>query len=126
MSNELEISDRDGARIVRFTRPDVRNPLSVTVLDQLDEVLASCARDDHIRRLIFTGTDDVFASGADLREIAAVTPADAPAFARRGQELMAKISALSQLTIAAVNGYCFGGALDLAISCDTRIASPSA
>src|SRR5687767_10773746 len=126
MSNELEITDSEETRIVRFTRPEIRNPLSVTVLDRLDEIVGDCSSNDNIRCLIFTGTDDVFASGADLREIAGVTPADAAAFARRGQQLMAKISGLPQLTIAAVNGYCFGGALDLAISCDGRIASPNA
>jgi enoyl-CoA hydratase len=76
--------------------------------------------------VIFTGTADVFASGADLREIAEVTSDIATEFARRGQSLMWKIASLPQTTIAAINGYCFGGALDLVLACDKRIASPNA
>jgi enoyl-CoA hydratase/carnithine racemase len=76
--------------------------------------------------LIFTGTDSVFASGADLREISALNSETAPEFAAFGQQLMKKIEGLDQLTLSAVNGYCFGGALDLALSCKIRIAAPTA
>ena len=82
--------------------------------------------DASIEKVIFTGEGDVFASGANLREIAVLTAEAAPAFARRGQDLMGRIAGLESLTIAAINGYCFGGALDLALACDVRIASPRA
>ena len=78
------------------------------------------------RPLIFTGENDVFASGADLRQIAAVAADKAEEFALRGQRLMTRIAALPQTTVAAVNGFCFGGALDLALACDRLIASPNA
>jgi enoyl-CoA hydratase/carnithine racemase len=83
------------------------------------------ARDD-IERMIFTGVGNVFASGADLREIAGVSGDNAREFALRGQGLMKSISQLSARTVAAVNGICFGGALDLALACDRRIASRDA
>jgi enoyl-CoA hydratase/carnithine racemase len=82
--------------------------------------------DQTIQTVIFTGTDNVFASGADLREIAKVNGDTAREFALRGQTLMTKIAAMPHTTIAAVNGFCFGGALDLALACDKRIASPNA
>ena len=47
-------------------------------------------------------------------------------FARRGQRLFQKIGAAPQLTIAAINGYCMGGGLDLALACRLRYASPDA
>ena len=119
----VELIRRDGSLVVRFSRPEIRNPLSVAVLLELDAVLAN-VRD--YERLIFTGTNDVFASGADLREIAAVAPSEARGFALRGQELMSKITSLPQETVAAINGYCFGGALDLALACVRRVASPKA
>ena len=126
MSDEL-ITERHGrAVVVRFTRPEIRNPLSVSVLTVLHEIVDGLASDEGIDALIFTGSGDVFASGADLREIAEVTADTAAEFALRGQTLMAKIAALPQLTIAAINGYCFGGALDLALACDRRIASENA
>lgn len=123
MSNELKIEYAGNAMIVRFTRPVIRNPLSVVVLDQLEEIVGHVGE---FETLIFTGSENSFASGADLREIADITAEAAPAFARRGQALMNEIAALPQLTIAAINGFCFGGALDLALACDRRIASPNA
>ncbi|MBK7393536.1 MAG: enoyl-CoA hydratase/isomerase family protein [Chloracidobacterium sp.] len=126
MSNELNIELKGDAMIVRFTRPEIRNPLSVTVLDQLHAIVDDLAADSDVEKLVFTGSGDSFASGADLREIASVLHENAHDFARYGQSLTAKVSALPQTTIAAINGWCFGGALDLALSCDFRIASPKA
>ena len=126
MSNELNIEHQGDAMIVRFARPEIRNPLSVVVLDQLHAIADDLSSNSDLKKLIFTGSDDSFASGADLREIASVSSESAHEFARYGQSLMAKVSALPQTTIAAINGWCFGGALDLALSCEVRIASPKA
>ena len=112
--------------IVRFNLPEIRNPLSIPVLEDLDWQLGFLIADSKIKKIIFTGVDDVFASGADLKEIACLTPEAAPEFARKGQALMSKIASARQNTVAAINGYCFGGAFDLALTCDRRIASPNA
>jgi len=114
------------ALVITFARPEMRNPLSVSVIEDIERILATAEAEAWIERIIFTGTDNVFASGADLREIAALSSVDAAAFSRRGQSLMQKIDKLPQHSVAAVNGFCFGGALDLALACDTRIATPSA
>ncbi len=90
------------------------------------EILDEVSEDLTIETIIFTGKADVFASGADLREIAEVTKDTAREFALRGQNLMNKINASEKKTIAAINGFCFGGALDLALACHKRIASPNA
>lgn len=124
MSNYVAVETIGDALIVRFVRPEMRNPLSIEVLERIHQIVDDLPRD--ISKVIFTGTDDVFASGADLREIAEVTGENAKEFAIRGQTLMQKIADLPTKTIAAVNGYCFGGALDLALACDLRIASPKA
>ncbi len=111
--------------VVRFNRPRERNPLSVTVLEELNQIVSSL--DSNIKTLIFTGSEDVFASGANLREIAALkTEREVREFGLRGQRLMQKIADLPFPTIAAVNGFCFGGAFDLALACSVRIASPNA
>ncbi len=126
MSNDLSIEYAGEAAIIRFTRPEIRNPLSVAVIDQLHLALDDVAAQTETKRLIFTGTGESFASGANLREIADVTAEMAPGFARYGQDLMQRVADLAVITIAAVNGWCFGGALDLALACDRRIASPNA
>ncbi len=124
MSNELNIEQIGEAMIIRFSRPEIRNPLSRNVVDRMHEIVDSI--DDNVAKVIFTGTGDAFASGANLNEIAALSTEDAPEFARLGQSLMQNIDELPQLVIAAINGHCFGGALDLALSCDVRVASPNA
>ena len=122
----IEVEARDTSLMIRFAAPEQRNPLSLAVLESLDYLLDRVEQDDGVDRLIFTGTGGVFASGANLRELAGMSPEMAPDFARRGQQIMARIDELPKLTIAAVNGFCFGGALDLALACDVRIAAPSA
>ncbi len=112
--------------LVRFNRPELRNPLSIDVLEELDRMIDRAAAQKEITKIIFTGSENVFASGANLNEIAAVKPENAREFALRGQALMNKIAGAPQKTIAAINGYCFGGALDLALACDVRVASPGA
>jgi enoyl-CoA hydratase/carnithine racemase len=77
--------------------------------------------------LIVTGNERFFSAGADLREIAALkVAAEAHEFARAGQRLMDAIDRYPALTIAAIEGFCMGGGLDLALACDVRIAAPNA
>jgi enoyl-CoA hydratase len=121
MSKELKTESIGETLIVTFTRPEIRNPLSRVVLDQLHNIVDGLDSRPDIEKLIFTGSGTSFASGANLREIAEVNYATAEAFARHGQGLMTKVQDLSQRTVAAINGFCFGGALDLALACDTRI-----
>ena len=56
--------------VVRFTRPEIKNPLSVETLEALNLILDKVKSNKNIAKIIFTGSGDTFASGADLREIA--------------------------------------------------------
>jgi enoyl-CoA hydratase/carnithine racemase len=122
----LFVEERERTAIVRLNRPAERNSLSNATLAELETTIAALTLRPHISAIIFTGTDDVFASGANIRELQQLTPSAALAFARRGQQLMQAIAAAPPLTIAAVNGYCMGGGLDLALACDLRCAAPDA
>ena len=126
MSNALIIESYPKFKIISFNRPAIRSPLSIFVLEKLNKILDEISEDSEVETLIFTGKDNVFASGADLREIAETIKETAREFALRGQNLMNKIASVNQTTIAAINGFCFGGALDLALACDRRIAAPNA
>lgn len=112
--------------VIRLNRRHERNALSVATLVELDSTFSRLSRREDIKVIIFTGTDDVFAAGADIRELRKLTPASAAGFAGRGQHLFQKIADARQLTIAAINGYCMGGGLDLALSCDVRCAAHTA
>jgi enoyl-CoA hydratase/carnithine racemase len=123
MSNAVLVERIGKALVVRFNRPEIRSPLSGSVLTELEQIVRDVGS---VEQVIFTGVSGVFASGADLKEIANLNADTARGFSVRGQQLMSAIAALRQTTIAAVSGYCFGGALDLALACNMRIASPNA
>ncbi len=112
--------------IVRFNRPVQRNPLSLDTLQELKRTTSGLFSRYDIQTVIFTGTDDVFASGANIRELAQLDAQAALEFSKFGQDLFQTIADARQLTIAAINGYCMGGGLDLALACDIRVASKSA
>ena len=122
----LIVETRDTSAIVRINRPAERNSLSVATLQELDVAVSALTCQKNLSAIIFTGTDDVFAAGANIRELAALSEAAAREFAMLGQGIFQKMADAPQLTIAAINGYCMGGGLDLALSCDVRYASPNA
>jgi enoyl-CoA hydratase len=112
--------------IVRFDRPAQRNSLPVATLAILQLEISGLLERSEIRSIVFTGSDDVFLSGADISELSALDQEHARHFSERGQQLFQQISDLGKITVAAINGYCIGGGLDLALACDLRIASASA
>lgn len=120
-----ELERRDDAVILRLLSDDATNRLTrarvhalTTALEQLSTTPPS--------RLILTGNAHFFSAGADLNEIAALTGPEAFHFAHMGQHLMRAVASFPAPTIAAVHGYCMGGGLDLALSCQRRIAGPHA
>ena len=119
---EVELVEKTG--VLRFIRPEIKNPLSVRTLEILDAEFEKLIRDKAIEKIIFTGSGNTFAAGANLIEVSQLNENTAVDFGLRGQRLMQKIYNSEKDTVAAIDGFCMGGALDLAISCDTRIASP--
>jgi enoyl-CoA hydratase len=112
--------------VIRFNRTAARNPLSSDTLNELSSALSALTTREDLKAIIFTGAEGVFASGADISELAQLNKNDALELSKFGQQLFQTIADAKPVTIAAVNGYCMGGALDLALACDIRIASPQA
>jgi enoyl-CoA hydratase/carnithine racemase len=77
-------------------------------------------------RLVIAGNARFFSAGADLNEIAALNGTEALCFSRMGQHLMNAVAGFPAPTLAAIQGYCMGGGLDLALACHRRIAGPHA
>jgi enoyl-CoA hydratase/carnithine racemase len=118
------MEDRTGCRILRLASPDGMNRLTRGCVLALTTAINSLTR--NARPLVLTGNDKYFSVGADLIEIAALAAADAYEFSLMGQALMNAIEKFPAPVVAAVNGYCMGGGLDLALACHWRVASPHA
>jgi len=116
------------ARILRLTSPDGTNRLTracvlalTVAIDELKDELKM-----QLRPLIIAGNRQFFSVGADLNEIAALTGPEAYQFSAMGQALMNSIAGYPAPIIAAIEGHCMGGGLDLALACHRRIAAPHA
>lgn len=126
LSENVLIEIQDNIATIVFDQPLLRNSLSTPTLQILNEKLAQVLELSEVHSIIFTGTAEVFLSGADIRELATLDSERAEIFSRLGQEVTHKIATARQLTIAAINGYCIGGGFDVALACDMRLASQSA
>lgn len=110
--------------VITLNRPAQLNCLTQPTMTELAQALVAVRNDENCSALIVTGAGGVFSAGADLSEIAALDPTIAYDFSRRGQELLAALGAAAPISIAAIDGYCLGGGLDIALSCDLRYATP--
>ncbi|MEZ5344539.1 MAG: enoyl-CoA hydratase/isomerase family protein [Pyrinomonadaceae bacterium] len=119
----IEVLTEKGVAVVRFIRPEIRNPLSIATLEAIEKAIGIIETDRDVQGIVFTGSGGTFAAGADLREIKSLEPRAAREFGERGQNLLQKISLLEKPAVAAIDGYCMGGAFDLALACRFRIAS---
>jgi enoyl-CoA hydratase len=90
----------------------------------LRQIRGSLPGDDTTLFLFRSGRPHIFAAGADMAEMQRFTAADAAGFARLGQELFDEIERLPCVTVAVIDGDCFGGALDLVLAFDFRFATP--
>jgi enoyl-CoA hydratase len=120
----LERERRGRVLILRLNDPATRNSLTNDVLRTLAELITDAAASDAIRAVVIAGTDKIFASGSNLRDLAALTP-DSPVLAARYASWDA-IRAAAIPTVAAVSGYCLGGGCELAMGCDIVVASENA
>ncbi len=119
------IESRGDAVVLRLISGDGTNRLTRARVQALTAAVEGLASDPP-SRLVLTGNAHFFSAGADLNEIAALTGPEAFRFAHMGQRLMNAVAQFPAPTIAAIYGYCMGGGLDLALSCDRRIAGPHA
>jgi enoyl-CoA hydratase len=113
---------------ITFNRPKVLNALNRQTMGELNATLND-ARDDEeeVRVLILTGAGEkAFVAGADINELAQMTPLTGRETALYGQAVLAKLENLGKPTIAAINGFALGGGCELALACTLRLASSTA
>ena len=113
--------------LLTLNRPEVYNALNSALLRELGEIIEEIRRDSEVGVLILTGAGEkAFVSGADIGEIPVSNATLAWETSRDHQSILNRVERLGKPTIAAINGYCLGGGLELAMACTIRIASENA
>jgi enoyl-CoA hydratase len=126
-AESVRVGTQEGIRTLTVDRPEKLNALNTAVQKELEDRVAEAEADATLRCLILTGAGEkAFIAGADIGELAKLTPIDGREHARRGQALLERLDRLPFPTIAAINGYAYGGGLELALACTLRIASENA
>jgi enoyl-CoA hydratase/carnithine racemase len=114
----------DAVVVLRLNRPEVRNALNLDIRIRLADEVARYGVDPAVRCLIITGSDTVFAAGADIKMMAEADPIEI--MARNQQKYWRTIMDCPKPVIAAIEGYALGGGLELALCADIIVAGDSA
>lgn len=116
---------KSGVAFLFFDSPGKQNFLTSEVFDELSEAITEIESNTEIGAVvIISGKGDTFVAGADLHEILKYkTVDDGAQLSRRGNSIFSLLANMSKPTVAAINGLCVGGGLELALCCDRRIAT---
>ena len=127
MIEGITLTKKERYAILMVDIPETRNALSVPIVEYLDELVEDVIRDPKMRCLIITGGGPKsFIAGADIRQLVKMTPEDSRYSIEVGHKLFSKLETMDIPVVAAINGYCLGGGLEIAMSCDIRICSANA
>jgi len=121
--SEIEFSVTESIARLQFNRPQVFNALSPNLLEELIGRCGDLARDESIKVVVLEGSGKHFCAGADLPQFTKHMESDPRGTADLGRRAAQALAAIPQITIAAIKGYCIGGALVLSAACDLRIAA---
>jgi len=123
---ELVRLEVDGAvGTIRLDRPPM-NAINGDLLRDLRDVASDAVGNEDIRALVLYGGEKVFAAGADIKMMAGLAPTQIKPVITAMQEVFSAVEEIPRVVIAAINGYCLGGGLELAMCADLRFAAAGA
>ena len=120
---------RDGIMVLTVNRPQALNCFDMPLLEDFGKAVEEIAFNRDVKVVIITGSTEgknAFSTGADLKERAGMSPDQVKLYIQTIRNLFTAVEELPKPVIAAVNGYAFGGGLELALACDIRLASETA
>lgn len=116
----------DGILTITLNRPEKLNALSADVLHALSELLLSAKENPAVKGVLLTGMGKAFCAGADISRLAECDAQRGYQFACFGQDVFRQLETMGKPSLAAINGYAFGGGCELAMAATLRIAATSA
>jgi enoyl-CoA hydratase len=123
----IKTENREGILWLTIDRPKVLNALNDQTITEIGSAFASARNDDSVRAVIVTGSGEkAFVAGADINELAKMTPILGKFTSEKGQSVLLQIERFPKVVIAAINGFALGGGCELALACHIRIASDRA
>ena len=124
--NIIFVVEKDIATI-SFNRPEALNAVNSPTLIEFSDILDRLEHDDDVRAVIITGSGNkAFVAGADIAEMAHLSPLELRAFSAKAHDLLFRLENLPIPVIACVNGYALGGGSEIALACDFIYASENA
>ncbi|HYH08391.1 MAG TPA: enoyl-CoA hydratase-related protein [Thermoanaerobaculia bacterium] len=119
--------NKDGILTITIDRPKVLNALNAQTVAEIGQAFEAARVDDSVKVVILTGGGEkAFVAGADINELAQMTPITGKEVAEKGQRVFRAIEKFPKPVIAAINGFALGGGCELALACHIRIASEKA
>jgi enoyl-CoA hydratase len=123
----LQFEVAGGVATLTIHRPDKLNALNAATLTEMETAFEHCRVAPEVRALVLTGSGEkAFVAGADIKELATMTPLTAKDLAYRGQRILARLEDMGKPSIAMINGFALGGGLELALACTLRTAATTA
>ncbi len=122
----VKFKKEDGIGIVTLDSPPV-NALNIKMVKELGQLFDEIERDEEVKAVVVTGAGpNAFSAGADVKDLAGLSPDQAIDIVKLGHEVFTKIEKFSKPVIAALKGFVLGGGNELAMACDIRVASDRA
>ncbi len=118
--------DNNGILMLTLNRPDKLNALSSDTLLALSELFTAAKNKPEVKGLLLTGTGKAFCAGADISRLAECDAQSGYQFACFGQDVFRQLETMGKPSLAAINGYAFGGGCELAMAATLRIAATTA